>query len=99
MRHLQPSRDTRANVCANQGRAAMLPPEPRDFGAQPEWFIPLSLATSPLALLHPVFDATRVAIPLSRTWSLAVPLLLGRFSEEWGQRLSHSYAIPIIDSP
>ena len=98
VRHLQPSRDTRANVCANQSRAAMLPPEPRDFGAQSEWFIPLSLATSPLALLHPVFDATRVAIPLSRKGSLAVPLFLGRFSEEWGQRLTRSSAVPSVCS-
>ena len=64
VRHLQPSRDTRANVCANQSRAAMLPPEPRDFGAQSEWFIPLSIATSPLALLHPVVDADSGCHPL-----------------------------------
>ena len=65
VRHLQPSRDTRANVCANQSRAAMLPPEPRDFGAQPEWFIPLSIATSPVALLHPVVDADSGCHPLA----------------------------------
>ena len=64
VRHLQPSRDTRANVCANQSRAAMLPPEPRDFGAQPEWFIPLSIATSPIALLHPMVDADSGCHPL-----------------------------------
>ena len=41
---------------------------------------------------------TRVAIPLSRTWSLAVPLFLGRFSEKWGQRLSRSSAVPSVCS-
>ena len=81
VRHLQPSRDTRANVCASQGRAAMLPPEPRDFGARPEWFTPV-LGYCPLCVAASCGTPTQVAFPESRTGSLAVPHFLGRFSEE-----------------
>ena len=64
-----------------QGRATMLPPEPRDFGARPGWFTPV-FSYFPLCFAASCGTPTQGACPESRTGSLAVPHFLGRFSEE-----------------